>query len=136
MNIGGAVQRLWLGTVLIAATSSVLLISDWNQRQHSGGLRRVALVQHASQSALDEGVQGILDGLASHGFIEGKTIALARFNAANDLPAANAIAGQVANGGYDLVITATTLSFQTLTKANRAGRPTHLFRILANPLRP
>jgi ABC-type uncharacterized transport system substrate-binding protein len=133
MKTWKAVQRLWLGIFLIAGTSSVLLISDWSQRQGTSKLRRVAVIQHASQAALDEGVDGIVDGLAAHGFVDGKTIALARFNAANDLPTANAIASQVANGGYDLVVTSSTLSLQTTANANRAGRVKHVFGIVSDP---
>ncbi len=127
-------RHLWLGFVLIAATSSVLLISDLGQRHPAGSLPRVALVQHASQSALDEGVQGILEGLNARGYIDGRTMSLQRFNAENDLVTANAIAKQVVGGGFDLIITASTLSTQTVANANQAGRTRHVFGIVADPL--
>ena len=134
MNIGRAVRRLWLGVVLIAATSSVLIISDLSQRHNTGPLRRIAVVQHASQSALDDGVQGMLDALANGGFVDGKTVAITRFNAQNDLPAANAIARQVVDGGYDLVLTSSThVARQTVANANQAGRTKHVFGIVADP---
>jgi hypothetical protein len=61
------IQRLSLGFVLIALSSAVLLLSDWGQRKGGRGTRipRVAIVQHASQSVLDEGVRGMLDALAA-----------------------------------------------------------------------
>jgi ABC-type uncharacterized transport system substrate-binding protein len=91
------VRRLGLGLLLIGLSSSVLLISDWRQRRTSGGrVKRVALVQHASQPLLDEGAAGMLDALAEAGFVEGQILAVQRFNAENDLPTANAIARQVA----------------------------------------
>ena len=132
-KVWSALRPLALGVALIAAASAVLLISDWKQRRSGKLLTRVALVQHASQSALDEGVQGIVDGLRNHGFIDGRTISMERFNAENDLPTANAIARQVAGGEFDLVITASTLSLQTMANANREGKTKHVFGIVADP---
>lgn len=67
-------KRLWLGLFLIAAASGVLLVSDRDQRRPSTrALPRVALVQHATQAILDEGVQGMVDGLSQNGFVDGKT---------------------------------------------------------------
>jgi putative tryptophan/tyrosine transport system substrate-binding protein len=125
------IRRLSLGFVLIALSSAVLLLSDWRQRK--GGtarIRRVAIVQHASQPVLDDGV---LDALAAEGFIDGRNIAIQRFNAENDLPTANTIARQVTTGEYDMVITSSTLSMQTVANANKAGRVIHVFGVVADP---
>ncbi len=129
------IQRLALGVVLIALCSGVLLISDWGQRKGVGGKRipLVALVQHASQPLLDEGVSGMLDALAAEGFIDGRNIRIQRFSAENDLPTANTIARQVTNGEYDMVITASTLSMQTVANANKEGRAMHVFGVVADP---
>ncbi|MGH9593701.1 MAG: ABC transporter substrate-binding protein, partial [Bryobacteraceae bacterium] len=126
-------KKLWLGLLLIAGTSSVLLISDWSQRTAGRSRKRVAVIQHAPQQALDEGVAGILNGLAANGFVDGRDITIQRLNAQNDLPTANAIARQAVDGGYDLIITASTLSLQTVANANRAGRTNHVFGIVADP---
>lgn len=126
-------KNMLLGVVLIAAASSVLLISDLKQRHTVATGLRVAIVQHASQAALDEGTTGILDALAARGFTDGKTIALKRFNAENDIATANAIAKQVTSGDFDLVITVSTLSLQTVSSANRAGKTKHVFGIVADP---
>jgi ABC-type uncharacterized transport system substrate-binding protein len=134
VNIAGAAKRLSLGVVLIAAASSVLLVSDWNQRRSGRGeLPRVAVFQHASQPVLDEGIEGTLAALEALGFRDGETISLRHFNAENDLPTANAIATQLTNGEYDMVITASTLSMQTVANANQAGRTKHIFGIVADP---
>lgn len=126
-------KHLWLGLTLIAAASGVLLISDWAQRPAGGTMKRVAIVQHASQAALDEGVAGILDGLAAQGFVDGKTVSIQRFNAENDLVTANAIARQVVSSNFDLVVTSSTLSLQTIATANRDGKVKHVFGIVADP---
>src|SRR4030095_5879422 len=128
------IQRLSLGFVLIALSSAVLLISDLGQCKGSTArIPRVAIVQHASQSVLDDGVRGMLDALAAEGFIDGRNIAIQRFNAENDLPTANTIARQVTTGEYDMVITSSTLSMQTVANAKRAGRRMPVFGVSANP---
>src|SRR5438093_1221965 len=94
-------KRTVPGLFLIALSSGVLLLSDWGQR--SGTTRhmpRVAVVQHASQLLLDEGVNGMIDALAAEGFVDGRNIQIQRFTAENDLPTANAIAKQVTSGEY------------------------------------
>ena len=53
-----ALKRLARGFIFIALASSVLLLSDWNQRQTDAGrMPRVAVLQHASMELLDEAVQ-------------------------------------------------------------------------------
>src|SRR2546422_1001068 len=121
-------RSLALGLILIALTSGVLLLSDWRQRKGAPeNLRRIAIVQHASQKLVDEGVSGILDGLAEGGFINGRNISIQRFNAENDGPTENAIAKQVTDGSFDLVVTATPLSLQAVANANRNGKTRHVF---------
>src|SRR5689334_18324928 len=113
---------------------AVLLFSDWDQRTASRRhVPEVAIFQHVSQPLLDEGVAGILDGLAQGGFVDGKNIAIRRFNAENDLATANAIAKQITSGQYNMVITSSTLSMQAVANANRAGRTVHVFGITADP---
>ena len=120
--------------LLIGLACGVLLYSDWDQR--AGGRRRipqVAVLQHVSQPLLDDGVSGMLDGLAAAGFIDGKNIAIRRYNAENDLATANAIAKQITSGQYDMVLTSSTLSLQSVANANRAGRTMQVFGIVADP---
>jgi ABC-type uncharacterized transport system substrate-binding protein len=113
---------------------AVLLYSDWDQRTGSKRhIPKVAILQHASQPVLDEGVAGMLDGLSGGGFIDGKNISIRRYNAENDLATGNAIAKQITSGEYDLVITCSTLSMQAVANANRAGHVKHVFGIVADP---
>ena len=123
MKIWGSIHRLLLGVSLIALASGVLLLSDWSHRRSGGSLlRRVAVFQHVSQPVLDEGIEGMLDAIAESGFIDGQNIEIRRFNAENDLPTANAIAKQITNGEFDLLLTASTLSLQTVANANQAAK--------------
>jgi ABC-type uncharacterized transport system substrate-binding protein len=128
------VKRLALGFILITLTSGILLLSDWNRRSESRqAMPRIAILQHASQAVLDEGVQGIEQGLAEEGFTNGQTIAIQRFNAENDSPTENAIAREVSDGRFDMVVTASTLSLQAVAGANRAGRSKHVFGLVIDP---
>jgi ABC-type uncharacterized transport system substrate-binding protein len=127
-------KRLWLGLALIAATSSILLISDLNQRRASAGsVPRIAILQHASQVILDDAIRGIMAALSEGGFTEGRTMTVQRFNAENDIATANSIARELVSGKFDLIITATTLSLQTVARANVAGKVKHVFGIVSDP---
>jgi len=133
-----SVRHFLLGIILIAIASGILLVSDLGQRKTMAGaataaVRKVAIVQHASQAALDEGVAGIIAGLAEKGFVDGRNIVIKRFNAENDLGTANAIAKQVSSGEFDLIVTSSTMSLQTVANANRQGKTKHVFGIVADP---
>lgn len=127
-------KRLAGGFIFIALASSVLLLSDWNQRKKDAGrMPRVAVLQHASMELLDEAVQGMLDALTDGGYRHGQNIVLTRFNAENDLPTDNAIAKEITDGKFDLVLTASTLSTQAVANANKAGKAIHVFGAVADP---
>ena len=130
------IRRLLFGFCLILLASAVLVISDWHQRRSVGGkLPRVAIVQHSAAAALDEGVRGVLDSLKANGLIDGKNISIERFNADNDFAVANAIAEQVVAAGFDMIVTISTLSLQTVAKANSSARVIHVFGIVADAFR-
>lgn len=94
---------------------------------------RVAIVQHNTQPIFDAGVQGMLDGLAEAGFRDGQNMAVRRFNPMSDANLANAIAVEVSQGVYDLILTVTTPSLQSVANANRSRRTPHLFALVADP---
>ena len=127
-------KRLSFGFALIVLTSSVLLISDWNRRRSGPRhIPQVAILQHASQPIIDEGVQGMLDGLAESGFSAGRNLTVRRYNAEGDIGTANAIAKEITSGQYDLVLTATTVSLQAVANANKAGKTPHVFGLVSDP---
>jgi ABC-type uncharacterized transport system substrate-binding protein len=129
-----ALKRLALGFCLIGLTSAILLFADRGRRVSGGGTAfRIAIVQHASTQVLDDGVRGVLDGLAGRGFREGEQLAIERFNAQGDMPTGIAIAKQVVAGGYDLVITSSTPSMQAVANNNKDGHVKHLFTLVADP---
>jgi ABC-type uncharacterized transport system substrate-binding protein len=133
-------KRLSLGTCLLAMAAGVLLHSDKGSRlsaKAEGAAKSqisVALVQHASLVVLDEGVDGMLTALAARGYEEGKNIKIRRYNSEGDIGTANTIAREVTTGDFDLILTASTVSLQTVANANRNGaRTRHVFGIVTDP---
>ena len=130
-------RHLWLGLALIALASGILLCSDLGRRQRKSAapahLPRVALFQFTATALLDDSTRGVVDGLAAAGFIEGKTIELARFNASGDYATATAIARDLAAGGYDQIVTISTPALQVMATANRDGKTPHVFGTVTDP---
>ncbi len=126
-------KRLWLGVVLILATSAFLLLSDRGQRV-AGSLPRVAVLQFSNMQALDDGARGLMDELRSQGYDGVHKAKIEHFNAQNDMATSNAIAKEITSGKYDLVISISTNCLQSVANANREGKAKHLFGIVADPV--
>src|SRR5688572_3269920 len=140
-------RRLILGIALIAAASALLLFSDLRSRAKSRTTApnpspapapadrtvRIALLQHASQLVLDEGRAGMLAGLAENGWVVGRNVDLKYYNAEGDIAVAQTIAKEMAGGGYDLLLTISTVSFQAVANANRDGATPHIFGLVSDP---
>jgi len=134
LKTGFAIKRLALGFTFIVLASSVLLFSDLAQRKSGPGRApRIAILQHASTAILDDTVRGVLAALQDGGFRDGDTAAITRYNAENDVPTDNAIAKEITDGRFDLVISVSTLSTQAVANANKAGKTFHVFGGMADP---
>lgn len=139
-------RRLSLGLLLIAATSAILLWSDAPRRAPLAEAHRIGrpataaarafkigLMQMTSQPILDEGAQGVVDGLSAAGFRDGESLTLRRFNAEGDVATANAMAQELTGGDYDLVITLTTGALQAVANANQQRKTPHVFGLVTDP---
>lgn len=129
-------RRLILGLFLILAAASVLLLSDLGSRlgvQKDGRVARVALLQHASQSILDESREGVVAGLKGGGWEIGRNLELKLYNAEGDNAVSQTIAKEMAGGGYDLLMSISTVSLQAVANANRAGKTNHVFGVVSDP---
>jgi putative ABC transport system substrate-binding protein len=123
---------------LIIAIAAVLVYSDGAGRRTDTPTQRlphVAIIQHASQAALDDGVAGIIAGLAAHGYVDGQSVVLQKFNAQGDLATANDIAHQATAGSFDLVITASTVSMQSVANVNQQSKVRHIFGVVTDAAR-
>lgn len=141
-------QRLSLGVFLILLASAILLLSEAPRkpRQQQGPqgpgasseparVVRVAIFQMASQPIIDEGSAGVLLSLKDAGFVDGQSMKLKRYNAEGDIATANAIAQELANGEFDLVITLTTGALQAMANANKQRKVPHVFGLVSDPVK-
>ncbi len=132
-------RRLSLGLGLLVAAGAVLLVLDLQSRNPTGkksasSMKRIAIIQHASIKALDDGRLGLLEQLAKRGFTESEKLTFKVFNAEGDIGTANAIAKDVVSGSYDLLITLSTPSLQTVANANKsANQVPHVFGLVTDP---
>lgn len=127
-----AVKRLTLGLLLIAGAATVLLATDV-RRSGPTEMPRIGILQHASIPALDDSVRGIVDGLSANSYRNGETARITFFNAQGEAATSNAIAREMTDGRFDLVITSSTPSLQAVANANKAGRTMHVFGLVADP---
>lgn len=135
----GALRRLSLGFILMAAAAAVLLLSDLGSRvstapkANAGRVMRVAMLQHASQAILDQGREGMIAGLKEKGWEQDRNLELKLYNAEGDNAVSQTIAKEMAGGGYDLLMTISTVSLQAVANANKAGGTKHVFALVSDP---
>ncbi len=132
------IKHLWLAISLILATSFILLMSDRGQRaghvkQRKSVYPSIAVMQIASTGVLDSHVAGVVSRLEEKGCRapDGKNIRL--YNPQGDYGTANAMAKDIANSPYDIVITSSTVALQTFSKANKSTKKTHVFGAVTDP---
>ncbi|MCX7019954.1 MAG: ABC transporter substrate-binding protein [bacterium] len=129
-----ALRHLWLGILLIAAASLILLASDLKQRHsRETELPRLAVFIFATQPGLTDSRQGAIDALTENGFIDGKSIRIQHFNSENDLPTAHSIARRIIDAGFKAVITFSTPCLQAMAQANQDGKVIHVFGTVTDP---
>jgi ABC-type uncharacterized transport system substrate-binding protein len=133
------VKPLMTGLGAIGLASAILLLSDAPARRRPAtdnepqAVQHVVVLQHASQTIIEDGFAGAVAGLDESGFIDGQNLELKRFNAEGDVATANAMAQEIASGGYDLAMTLTTPSLQAVANANKAGKTRHVFALVTDP---
>jgi len=132
------IKQLWLVTGLILAASVLLLMSDRGQReshvkQSARAYPSIAIMQITSTTLLDTHVAGVISRLDEKGYRapDGKNIRL--FNPQGDYGTANAIARDIANSPYDMVITSSTVALQVFSKANVSTQKPHVFGGVTDP---
>jgi putative ABC transport system substrate-binding protein len=133
-SLVASLRRLSLGLALIFGAAVLLLLSDPAPRSAADKqVLKVALINFSSTVTLEEGQQGMLDGLAEEGFIEGQNIKVTRFNAETDRATALAIAKDVVSRDFDLILTISTAMLQAVANSNKETERPHVFSISTDP---
>jgi ABC-type uncharacterized transport system substrate-binding protein len=128
--------------LLILAAAAVLLLSDLGSRHREAlnraapapGPKRLAILQYASNTVMDDTRRGFLDGLASRGWRDGDRLRTQTLTAEGDLPTATLMARQIVGGGYDLAASISTVCLQALASADRDGRVPLVFCAVSDPV--
>jgi ABC-type uncharacterized transport system substrate-binding protein len=132
-------KKIALGLALIVGAAALLLYSDLDSRRvevHGKNRQlRVAVVQQISIPALDDGITGALAALKDRGYSDGGRMILTRYNAQGDISTGNAIAKEVTSSNFDLILSFSTVSLQTIANANRFATPPrrHVFALVSDP---
>jgi ABC-type uncharacterized transport system substrate-binding protein len=132
-------KKIALGLFLILGAAAVLLYSDLDSRREetprTSRVMRVAVVQQISVAALDDGLTGALAALKDRGYSDGGRITLSKYNAQGDISTGNAIAKEVTSSNFELILTLSTVSLQTIANANRFATPPrrHVFALVSDP---
>ncbi len=130
-----ALKRLAPGFLLITLASAILLVADRDRRTPADRRAvRIAILQHSDSAIMEDGVRGMIDGLAERGIRNGEGgVTIDRFSAQNDMPTGVTIARQLTGGEYDLIITSSTPSMQAVANANKERQVRHVFGLVADP---
>ncbi len=127
-------KRLLLGLFLLALTSSILLLADWNRRKPTDSAAgkgttavpgavakkwRVNLVEFNNVSDVEEAEHGVLAGLHEAGLVEGRDYEVAIRNAQGDMGTVNSLIDAAITEGADLLITLSTPTLQAALQRAR-----------------
>ncbi len=132
------IKQIWPAVTLILLASAVLLISDLKNRNRTSKrkniiLPSIAIFQIASTQILDSNVEGVMESLREGGMIADDESNVKKFNPQGDFPTASAIANEMVNGNYDILITSSTVALQTVAQANRSTKKRHIFGAVTDP---
>jgi len=109
------------------------LLSTAYLKKKRSRIPNIAILQYSSHTFLDDGVEGIMEGLKEKGFEDGSNINIRHFNSEGDLPTTNAIAKEITSGKYDYALTVSTLALQAVANANKQGKVVHIFGVVTDP---
>ncbi len=130
-------RELWLALALIIGASAILLLSDMDQKKEKrktiSNFPTITIMQISSTPLLDNHVAGIMSRLHEKGFVAENNANIKLYNPQGDLPMANTIAKDIANGPSDIVITSSTLALQTFANANQNAKKIHVFGAVTDP---
>src|SRR5882724_10456199 len=132
------IRRISLGLILIALTSSALLISDLgNRKGHStnrgpGKKWKITLIEFNNAAEVEETEHGVRLGLKESGLVEGLDYDIAMLNAQGDMATVTSLVDAAITNGSDMLIALSSPTLQAAVKRSQ-GRPV-IFSYIANPV--
>lgn len=93
----------------------------------------MAIIQYVPSVVLDEGVEGIIEGLSRSGLNNHENVLIDTYTAQGDMTILNSICQQVITEKYDVVVTVSTPALQAMANANRNARVMHVFGLVTDP---
>jgi ABC-type uncharacterized transport system substrate-binding protein len=112
--------------------ASLLILIDRKENGHDGHKMRLALLQYSDSPLSETSMHGIIDGLASFGYIRDKDYDLSVSNAQGDIATLNMMVDAVITDRPDLVFVTSTPTLQVAAKKIK-DLPV-VFSVVADPL--
>jgi putative tryptophan/tyrosine transport system substrate-binding protein len=91
----------------------------------------VAVFQYNSYFVMDQGVEGILEGLRNNGFVDGENLVIKFYNAGGDKTAADSLAAEIVQQDFDLILTCSTPCMQAIYNVNQETKIPQVFSVVA-----
>lgn len=145
-HAGGPARRWRLVMLLaLAAAGGTYGVIQWTGRDKPAGSstgfpaeknrpeRRVVIFQFSDMPLLEDTVHGAANELQRQAAVAGLTLHLERRNAHGDFPTGQTIAKELAGGGFDLILTVSTIALQAVAAHNRSTP--HVFAAVTDPVK-
>ena len=113
-----AFRRIALGIAVIAAASSILLLSDLQHRERGARVKtashkwKLYFVQYNDVIDVKDAQAGVMEGLAESGLQEGRDFEVKILNAQGDMATVSALVDAAVTAGADMLITFSTPTLQ------------------------
>ncbi len=142
MNINKAIfkllfviRSLFSGFILIFIASCLLLFFNLERQADVNTIKilKIAVFQYSFRPTLDDAVDAFIKTIAVKGYIDGEKIVIKRYNAEADTAAGTAIANEIVNSKFDMVVTVSTPALQIMANANRSAKIPHIFGVVTDP---
>lgn len=122
----GAMKKTALGPAPIVGAAAVLSLSHPDSQlvevNSKSRVMGVVVGQQVSIPALDDGLAGAFEALKERGY-SGGCMAVTEYNAQGEVRTANAIAKNATIGDFDLILSFSTVSLQTIQSLSHVTAP-------------
>ena len=119
---------------MLLVLAMVMLVSGCTKAADDQDLPKIGILQFAPHASLDNCYEGIVQGLAEAGFIDGETCIIEYVNGQGEGETNSLAAANFVNGGFDIIIAiATPSAMPAYAAAKDAGIPV-IFSAVSDPI--